>query len=365
MLDHMNSTSLCFYQPHENVAVDERMVKSKARFSFQQYIKNKPVRRGFKLWCLCDSKNGYTCRVQVYRGKEGEQRSSNGLSYDVVTSLLEGFDGQGYKLFCDNFYTSPTLFRHLISIGVNACGTATVNRKEFPPVLKPYVKKFKKKSVERGEGCWFRDGRVVHVLWRDTKVVCLSSSFQHATGMDKVERKIKGPGGLVVKMVPAPPAVIDYNQFMGGVDMSDQCIGYYNLLHKTRKYWKTLFFHFLDIMITNSYILYKLHLDPDLQDQFTHKDFREQLAIELCGPTEDEEERFLSPQSRSHVRAPHQLSFVSRDERKCCDLCKLLKKPVHKTRYKCSRCQMFFCFEPTRNCFRQWHSFQCDHLRSD
>lgn len=75
MLEHLNERAMCLYQPYENVAIDERMVKSKARFSFQQYIKNKPVKRGFKLWCLCDSKNGYTCRVQVYRGKDGEPRT--------------------------------------------------------------------------------------------------------------------------------------------------------------------------------------------------------------------------------------------------------------------------------------------------
>ena len=92
LMDHINIKSNILYQPYENIAVDERMVKSKARFSFQQYIKNKPVKRGFKLWCLCDSKNGYTCNVQVYRGKDGEQRSDNGLSYDVVTSLMKGFE---------------------------------------------------------------------------------------------------------------------------------------------------------------------------------------------------------------------------------------------------------------------------------
>ena len=170
----------------------------------------------------------------------------------------------------------------------------------------------------------------------------MSSTFHHASGSDKVERKIKGSTGVVRKMVPALPALLDYNQYMGGVDVSDQYIGYYNLIHKTRKYWKTLFYHFLDIMVTNSFILFKHHLDPELQESFTLKKYREILAIELCGVTEEEEEVLLSPQSRSHVRAPHQLSFIPREGRKYCDLCRLLKRPRHRTCYVCTRCEKYF-----------------------
>ena len=32
--------------------IDERMVKSKACFSFKQYLRNKPTKWEFKLWCL-------------------------------------------------------------------------------------------------------------------------------------------------------------------------------------------------------------------------------------------------------------------------------------------------------------------------
>ena len=48
------------YQPFQNVAVDERMVKSKHRSGIRQYIKDKPTKWGIKLWVLADSANGYT-----------------------------------------------------------------------------------------------------------------------------------------------------------------------------------------------------------------------------------------------------------------------------------------------------------------
>ena len=61
----------------------------------------------------CDTRNGYTSAFSVYRGKHGEVRSGNGLSYDVVVSLMKPYNLQGYSLYIDNFYTSPTLVTDL------------------------------------------------------------------------------------------------------------------------------------------------------------------------------------------------------------------------------------------------------------
>lgn len=107
--DHIQKRCKELYQPHHEISIDERMVRSKARFSFRQYIRSKPTKWGFKLWCLCDSRNWYTSSFSVYRGKCGEVRSSNGLGYDVVISLLQEYLSQGYSLYIDNFYTSPIL----------------------------------------------------------------------------------------------------------------------------------------------------------------------------------------------------------------------------------------------------------------
>ena len=94
----------------------------------RQYIESKPVKWGFKLWCLCDSETGYTYRFTVYRGKQGEVRSSNGLAYDVVVDLVKGLENQGYRLFTDNFYSSPILFEYLKAKGFEACGAIDIKR---------------------------------------------------------------------------------------------------------------------------------------------------------------------------------------------------------------------------------------------
>ena len=103
LFDHISSRCQKFCQPSEEISIDERMVRSKARFSFKQYIKNKPTKWGFKLWRLCNSSDGYTIKFSIYRGKTGEISSGKGLSYDVVMRLMDDFLDKGYNLFVDNF----------------------------------------------------------------------------------------------------------------------------------------------------------------------------------------------------------------------------------------------------------------------
>ena len=76
---------------------------------------------------------------------------------------------------------------------------------------------------------------------------------------------------------------------MGGVDKSDQLINKYNTLRKTNKWWKTLFYHFLDITRVNAFILFedfrKKHADiPELQrpDRYGQLDFTTELIRQLA-----------------------------------------------------------------------------------
>ena len=76
--DHINAKCSLYYLPSPHLSIEERMVLSKARFSYEQYIRNKPTKWGFKLWCLCDAHNGYTVQFSVYKGKTGELWSGKG-----------------------------------------------------------------------------------------------------------------------------------------------------------------------------------------------------------------------------------------------------------------------------------------------
>ena len=66
---------------------------------------------------------------------------------------------------------------------------------------------------------------------------------------------------------------------MEGVDKFDQFSNYYNFNHKSKyfRWYMKIFFHFIEISINNSYILYK----KVINSKTTNLKFRKQLSKEL------------------------------------------------------------------------------------
>jgi len=113
-----------------------------------------------------------------------------------------------------------------------------------------------------------------------------------------------------------------------------------------------MFFHFIDIAVTNGFIMYreiqKLRNTPANQ-LTTHRAYVEQLVAELCGVTVGA----LPAQRRSgHTPVPISIP-VSRLR---CDKCKADGLPRKDTSWKCNECDVPLCLQPERNCFHMWHS---------
>ena len=68
MLDILGAAFHAAHEPSQQVSVDEAMVRFKGRSSLKQYMPMKPIKRGFKIWCLCDTNSGYLQEFQIYTG---------------------------------------------------------------------------------------------------------------------------------------------------------------------------------------------------------------------------------------------------------------------------------------------------------
>ena len=178
------------YQPQQNIAVDERMVKSKHRSGIRQYMKDKPTKWGLKLWVLADSSNGYTVDFDIYIGKKTQgETSEEGLGYDVVMKLVKPYLNQGYHVYFDNFYTSHRLVTDLFLSGTPSSGTVRINRVGFPKTLSDV--RVWARGKERGTMRWERESNVLTVQWIDSKPVSLLTTIDSANDKVEVKRRTK------------------------------------------------------------------------------------------------------------------------------------------------------------------------------
>uniref|UniRef100_A0A8C2CBJ6 PiggyBac transposable element-derived protein domain-containing protein n=1 Tax=Cyprinus carpio TaxID=7962 RepID=A0A8C2CBJ6_CYPCA len=330
------------FHPNREILVDERMVATKARIGFKRYMDDKPTKWGYKLFVLADSSCGYTWNFFVYEGKTSTS-SGKGAGYDSVMRLMDHkVLGKGYRLYMDNFYTSPTLFLDLLQNGILACGTL---RHAFSL---PKANDLSGRS-ELGSIRWCRQGPLLFVKWMEAREVLMCSSIHKAFTGDTVSRNAKGSDGVWrTRLIPVPTTVKDYSKYMGGVDLSDSLTEHYNILQKTTKWYKTFFFHFLDIAVVNSFILHQELAKAQNKVPLYHKLFRETLVSELA--------RSSPPASPAQTERcyPEYFGSDATHGRRVCVMCKIQGNKV-KTPIYCSHCKVALCFVSSRNCFKKWH----------
>ncbi|XP_043075622.1 uncharacterized protein LOC122324917 [Puntigrus tetrazona] len=373
------------FHPNREILVDERMVASKDRIRIKRYMNDKPTKWGYKLFVLADSSCGYTWNFFVYEGKT-LMSSGKGAGYDSVMRLLDHkVLGEGYTLYMDSFYTSPTLVLDLLQNRILACGTL-----RHASSL-PKVNDLSGRS-ELGSIRWCREGPLLFVKWMDAREVLMCSSIHKAFTGDTVARNAKGSDGVWrTRLIPVPSAVKDYSKNMGNVNLSDSLIEYYNILHKSTKWYKTFFFHFLDIAVVNGFILHQELAKAQNKVPLSHKVFRETLVSELAragrskNPSAAKDpstsDTLVSTTNVAHVPStptetidtpsdtessppaspaqtdrcyPEYFGSDATHGRRVCVMCKLQGNKV-KTPIYCSHCKVALCFVSSRNCFKKWH----------
>lgn len=350
MLDQLSHNFLKYYKPFRNQSIDESMIKFKGRSTIKQYMPQKPIKRGYKVWVRADEK-GFVCEFQIYTGKI-DGKTENLLGERVVKDLSRVLIGKYYNLYFDNYFTNVNLIITLKLEGILACGTIRSNRKELPKKQKA------DKNMTRGESEFktsFKDVR--WIKWNDNKSVQLLSNFHDPSITTTVSRRQKD--GSVLE-ISCPQMIQDYNHYMGCVDKADMFKSFYEINRKSKKSWHRIFWHFVDVTVVNSFIIYKLN-NPDTK--MLLKDFRLVIVNEFVGFS-NPKKRDRKPDKKSigkykaHVpneqrfsKEPHIPGAMSK--RKRCVCCSTKSQPIQTTFY-CTTCKVSLCVKKN-NCFQNYH----------
>ncbi|XP_039288737.1 piggyBac transposable element-derived protein 3-like [Nilaparvata lugens] len=269
MIEAFNKSFMNSYDGTRQLSVDESIILFKGRSSMKQYNPMKPIKRGYKLWCVADLK-GYIFNFDIYQGKNDKMKNEfmeYGLGERVVLSLTKNFWGSNRIVCFDNYFNSVGLVEKLKMENILACGTIRHNRRGVPEKMTP------DKQLQWGD----HDYRVSEMgisffKWHDNKAINFIANF-HSTEITEVKRTQKDG---TKKNVPCPTVVADYNKYMGGVDQADRYRVLYGVNRKSKKWWHRIFFGLIDIAFVNAFII-----TCEMHGKMSVLDARRQIAMGL------------------------------------------------------------------------------------
>ena len=142
VIDHLNKVFAESLSNSPFKSVDEHIYKFKGRSSMKQYIKNKPIKWGFKYWYRCCSERGYIYQLELYQGQKEKRELNLGLC--VVLVLCQVLKDTYCHVFFDNFFNSLTLIQKFYDHEPYCLGTARSDRNSMPQMKKD-------KEMKRGD----------------------------------------------------------------------------------------------------------------------------------------------------------------------------------------------------------------------
>ncbi|GFT13178.1 probable ATP-dependent RNA helicase DHX34 [Nephila pilipes] len=338
LLTHLSERFTSVYKPGQNQAIDEAIIEFKESGLLKQYKPKGRINNEFKVCMRCDD-GGYVCQFEIYTGKAKEAVKKN-LGEKVAMTLTSSLYGKNHRVYMNNFFTSYELFRFLETKNVFCCGEVNLNQKDLPKNLKD------DKNLNRGDFDWAisSDG-LTCLKWKDKSCVSILSSLGDSVEIAQVQRRQRN--GDKIQLI-CPKAVKDYYKNMGFVAYFNQMKCLYQIDRKSMKWWHRIFFHFLDVAVVNSYIIYQM-LPVSQLELKTLKVFRIDIIrslmmmgrLEVIPKRKFSDPPILIKKHKPHVPVEKRLKNVGHFAIKCkprrCAYCSTAKKP-HTTRWMCETC---------------------------
>ncbi|MFV0329690.1 MAG: hypothetical protein ACK5KL_07705 [Dysgonomonas sp.] len=266
------------------------------------------------------------------------------------------------------------LLQHLASRGIWCCGTVRV-----PRLQGIKAKNGDKNLMKKGKGSYEEmvtsntGHEVTYVKWFDNKVMNIVSTFSKANPLNNVSRydsKAKKK-----TEVPCPNIIQLYDKCMGGVDLVDGLISLYRNPIKSKKYYHRLILHMIDMVIVNSWMLYRrdasnLHLPRSEISQLAIFKLRAAVALMKTGkpvgglkrgrpsvaetsarPGKVEKPRQAWPEAPVRFDNTGHWPLIEELRRQC-----KKKGCSGRTNIICMKCKVNLCLNKNNNCFLEFHT---------
>ena len=125
LINKLNDQCLAKYLSEQAVSIDESMVPYLGRQGWKKYMRNKPVKFGYKSW-VTEITIGYAIQFYPCTGKDENYDSNQRLA--TLAGKLPSQVGSSYHIIMDDFITIPNLLRILKAKGIALTGTVKINQ---------------------------------------------------------------------------------------------------------------------------------------------------------------------------------------------------------------------------------------------
>ena len=349
LYNSLNQNLVQFEIWYSSLSIDESMVPYFGRHSIKMFIRGKPIRFGYKLWCLCGP-DGFPYHMKIYTGKD-EQDSSQPLGSRVVNHMVDVIETSSatkhHQLVFDNFFTSHVLMESLGERQMRATGTIRENRTNGATDKLIDNKELKKKG--RGYFDFVSDGSVYVLKWNDNSVVTMASNYLTHEPVQTTVRRVKGNSNVIVKQ---PFIVRQYNASMGGVDLMDRLLSSYRPMIRGKKWWWPLFLNALNVSIVAAW---RIHCAvTDAADRLDHLTFRRNLAISLLKAGPGVERRQVGGGHQVDLPPVVRYDGIGHNRIQCSQgRCRVCSK---NTTVMCAKCNARLHSDRGKTCFVDYHT---------
>ena len=248
------------FEPQKHLSHDEAMIEYFGRHGCKQFIRGKPIRFGYKVWCL-NTDDGYLATFDFYQGRTFEGNPQNEEIYGKCSAtVLRNIESLPcdkrslpYNIYFDNLFTSFRLLQKLKAMGYGATGTLRENRCKKCPLPPPSAMK----KLQRGamESVTDTSNGINVCRWMDNSVVTIASTCHTTQASVKVKRYFRKEKKKIE--IDCPSLIVEYNKHMGGTDRQDQNLNKYRIPLRAKKWYWCVFTWLVDISIQNAWLLQK------------------------------------------------------------------------------------------------------------
>jgi hypothetical protein len=237
--------------------------------------------------------------------------------------------------------------RLLYKCSTGTCGTVKQNRSGFP--------KFQG-TLQRGEQSVQHNANMVAIKWHDKRDVYVLSTV-HDSSLIAVEKRKSNSS----KEILIPLCIKEYNENRGIINKTAINMKFSESIRKTRKWYKELFSHIMDLSVLNSHILFKNMKHQNFQlSKFKLEIIRN--LISKYGSKRSHIGRLLSVYPL-RLTARHFPSLIPPNESNqsprrryyVCSNTERRAKERSDTRYQCTECDVGLCIT---DCFKDFHALQ-------